>query len=141
MASLKLGLNQILGLIQANNVNIPAGDIDLGTRRYSVNTTSQYTSVEDISNTVIQSTAEGKITKLSQIANVYIGNEEASHIARHNGRRAIWVITAMKDRKNIVSTRALIEKEIALFEKTLPKGIEIHQAFDQEKGLKIDCRA
>jgi multidrug efflux pump subunit AcrB len=30
MAAMKLGLNQVIGLIQANNINIPGGDIDLG---------------------------------------------------------------------------------------------------------------
>jgi multidrug efflux pump subunit AcrB len=42
MAAMKLGLNQVIGLIQANNINIPGGDIDLGQKKYNIKTTSEY---------------------------------------------------------------------------------------------------
>lgn len=136
MSLMKLGLNQVLGLIQANNINIPGGNIDLGKKKYNIKTTSEYLNIDDIKNTVVQATNEGKIVRLDQIAQVYYIEEDFDHIARHNGKRAIWVNTAMKDKRNIIATRAKIEKELNAFKQTLPKGIEVHQAFDQEKGVR-----
>ena len=132
MALLKIGLNQVLGLIQANNVNIPGGDIDLGMRKYNIKTTAEFDGIEDISNTIIKTTETGKITRLSDIANIYETDEESNHIVRYNGRRAIWVITAMKDNRNIVQTRQMMEPFLQQFEQQLPKNIEMEQAFDQE---------
>jgi len=53
MAIHKIGLNQVLGLIQANNVNIPGGDIDLGLRKYNIKTSAEFESIKDITQTVI----------------------------------------------------------------------------------------
>ncbi len=132
MALLKIGLNQVLGLIQANNVNIPGGDIDLGTRKYNIKTTAEFEKIEDINNTIIKTTETGKVTHLSDIANVYQTDEENSHIVRYNGQRGIWVITAMKDNRNIVHTRQKMESALQQFEKNLPEDIQMVQAFDQE---------
>lgn len=136
MAAQKLGLNQVLGLIQANNINIPSGDIDLGKRKYNVKTQTEFENIEDIQNTVINSTADGRITTLKQIAQVYYDESDLAHYARFNGKRAIWVLTAMKDKKNIIQVRSEIQKELDLYVKNMPKGLELHQAFDQEKGVK-----
>jgi multidrug efflux pump subunit AcrB len=136
MAAMKLGLNQVLGFIQANNVNIPGGDIDLGNKKYNIKTNSEYTNIEDIKSTIVHATMDGKTVSLGQIAQVYYAQENFDHIARQNGRRAIWVVAAMKDKKNIIAVREKMEKVLEDFKKELPKGITIEQAFDQEKGVK-----
>lgn len=96
---MKLGLNQVIGLMQANNINIPGGDIDLGKKKYNIKTTSEYKNIDDIKSTIVQVTPQGKTVHLAQIAEVYFTEETTDHIARHNNRRAIWVNTAMKDKK------------------------------------------
>ncbi|MCB0667113.1 MAG: efflux RND transporter permease subunit [Saprospiraceae bacterium] len=136
MAQLDLGLNQVLGLIEANNVNVPGGDIDLGSRKFNVKTQSQFGDLEDIRRTVINTTEQGNVTHLNDIANVYLSDENADHIARFNGRRAIWVVTAMKDQRNIIATRSQIEEILTEFAAQLPDYIQMDQAFDQEKGVK-----
>ncbi|MCB0689990.1 MAG: efflux RND transporter permease subunit, partial [Saprospiraceae bacterium] len=137
MAQLNLGLNQVLGLIEANNVNIPGGDIDLGARTYNIKTQSEYRNLADIQNTVISSSSTGNITHLRDIANVYMSEENTDHLARFNGRRAIWVVSAMKDQRNIIEVRNQMEDILQSFEQQLPPSIEMEQAFDQEKGVKL----
>ncbi|MBK8626302.1 MAG: efflux RND transporter permease subunit [Saprospiraceae bacterium] len=136
MAAMKLGLNQVIGLMQANNINIPGGDIDLGKKKYNIKTTSEYKNIDDIKSTIVQVTPQGKTVHLAQIAEVYFTEETTDHIARHNNRRAIWVNTAMKDKKNIISVREELETVITAFKEKLPPGITLENAFDQEKGVK-----
>jgi multidrug efflux pump subunit AcrB len=136
LATYKIGLNQVLGLLQANNINIPGGDIDLGKRKYNIKTQSEFKSLENIANTIIKTGADGKTTKLKEVANVYQSDEDTEHIVRQDGNRAIWVLTAMKDKKNIIKVRAQIEKILVQFQSTLPKNIKVIQAFDQEVGVK-----
>ena len=71
MASMKLGLNQVIGLIQANNINIPGGDIDLGQKKYNIKTTSEFKTIDDIKATIVQVTPDGKTVKLGQISEIY----------------------------------------------------------------------
>jgi len=136
MAAMKLGLNQVLGLIQANNINIPGGDIDLGQKKYNIKTKSEFRDLDEIKQTIIQVSPEGKVVNLGQIAQVYFTYEKSDHIARHNGRRAIWVNIAMKDKRNIISVRKEIEKVIEHTKSKLPAGITIENAFDQESGVR-----
>lgn len=136
LAAYKIGLNQVLGLVQANNVNIPGGDIDLGKRKYNIKTGSEFTSVNEVAEMIVRTGADGRTLKLKDVANVYYSDDEVDHIIRHDGKRAIWIITAMKDRKNIINVRGEIEKEIEKFTATLDKDITLEQAFDQEKGVK-----
>lgn len=137
MAAMQLGLNQVIGLIQANNINIPGGDIDLGRKKYNIKTTSELKNIDDIKSTIVQVTPQGKTVNLSQIAEVYYKNESADHIARHNNRRAIWINTAMKDKRNIISVRKDLEVVLTNFKEKLPEGITLENAFDQEKGVKL----
>jgi multidrug efflux pump subunit AcrB len=136
MASMKLGLNQVIGLIQANNINIPGGDIDLGQKKYNIKTTSEFKTIDDIKSTIVQVTPDGKTVKLGQISEIYYTEETTDHIARHNNHRAIWVNTAMKDKKNIIAVRHELEKVLTHFKEKLPKGITLEHAFDQEIGVK-----
>jgi multidrug efflux pump subunit AcrB len=136
MAKLRIGLNQVIGLLQANNINIPGGDVDLGHRKFNIKTISEYQSLDDIANTIVNTTPEGRTTKLTDIANVYKADNVVDHLIRQDGKRGIWIITGMKDRKNIIQLRQEIEDVMQKFEKRLPKDIKMVQAFDQEKGVK-----
>lgn len=136
MAVMQLGLNQVMGLIQANNINIPGGDIDLGNRKYNIKTNSEYKNIEEIKSTIVQATKDGKMVRLDQIADIYYQDQEANHIARYNSKRAIWVITAMKDQKNIIQVRKQIETVIQNFKEHMHSGITLENAFDQEKGVR-----
>ncbi|HQV98320.1 MAG TPA: efflux RND transporter permease subunit [Saprospiraceae bacterium] len=136
MASMKLGLNQVIGLIQANNINIPGGDIDLGQKKYNIKTTSEFKTIDDIKSTIVQVTPDGKTVKLGQISEIYYTEETTDHIARHNNHRAIWVNSAMKDKKNIIAVRHELENVLSHFKEKLPKGITLEHAFDQEIGVK-----
>ncbi|MBK6498952.1 MAG: efflux RND transporter permease subunit [Saprospiraceae bacterium] len=136
MATMKLGLNQVIGLIQANNINIPGGDIDLGQKKYNIKTTSEFKTIDDIKSTIVQVTPDGKTVKLGQISEIYYTEETTDHIARHNNHRAIWVNSAMKDKKNIIAVRHELENVLSHFKEKLPKGITLEHAFDQEIGVK-----
>ena len=61
---------------------------------------------------------------------------EETHIARYNGLPAIWVVTALKDRKNIVQNRVAIQKSLDEFQTTLPDHIKMETSFDQEKNVR-----
>jgi multidrug efflux pump subunit AcrB len=136
MGALNLGLNQVLGLIQANNQNIPGGAIDLGNRKYNIKTNSEFASLEEIAKTIVQTNASGQTIRLNQLAQVYYLDDQYNHKARHNGHRAIWVVTAMKDKRNIIQARKEIAQVLEKFTATLPMGIEIATAFDQEVGVR-----
>lgn len=136
MAAYGIGLNQVINMIQANNVNIPGGSVDLGKKRFNIKTNSELSTLDDIRSIVIKTTPEGSLVHLQDIAMIRMGKAEDTHIARFNGMPALWVVTALKDRKNIVQNRAAIQKVLDEFEATLPGHITMETSFDQEKNVR-----
>ena len=136
MARYGIGLNQVINIIQAHNVNIPGGSVDLGKKRFNIKTSSELTNLDEIRSIVIRTTQEGKAIHLNDIANIRMDKADDTHIARFNGQPAIWVITALKDRKNIVQNRIAIQKVLDEFEPTLPENISLQNSFDQEKNVR-----
>ena len=136
MAQQRLGLNQILGALQANNMNIPGGSIDIGPKRFNIKTSTDFGSLEDIRKTVVHTSPEGRIIHLADIADIHFGESEASHLARFNGRRAMWVISYLKDRKNIVQAREQMEPILEEFKAELPEDIGLENGFDQAESVQ-----
>ncbi len=135
MAQFRLGLNQVLNLIEASNINIPGGHIDLGPKRFNIKTESDFDNLENIRNTVVQTTREGHLVHLRDIASIRMTDEEISHMARFNGERSIWVVTLLKDRKNILQVEEKVQPIIDKFTSDLPADIRLEKAFDQSESV------
>lgn len=135
MASMGIGVNQVMGAIAQNNINIPGGTIDLGTKRYNIKTNSEFKTLDEIRNIVVHTGSGGQLVRLSEIADVYSIQSEKNHIARFNGKPAVWVLSALKDRKNIITARASMEKILKEFENRLPAQVQLQHAFDQEVSV------
>ncbi|MEP6795121.1 MAG: efflux RND transporter permease subunit, partial [Saprospiraceae bacterium] len=136
MARYSIGLNQVINIIQANNVNIPGGSVDLGKKLYNIKTNSELSSIDELRNIIVKTTPQGNTIHLNDIATVRMDKEEDTHIARFNGQPAIWVVTALKDRKNIIQNRVQIQEVLDEFEPTLPDHIKMKTSFDQEKNVR-----
>ncbi len=136
MAQNRLGLNQVLNSIQANNVNIPGGSIDVGAKKFNIETTSSLENLDDLRNTIVQATSEGRIVYLHDIAEVRYGQADLTHIARYNGKRAIWVVSRLKDLKNIVEADSKMKPIIEDFTKNLTANMRVYNGFDQAKNVE-----
>lgn len=134
MAQLRIPLNRILGAIQSENANIPAGNIEIGSRKFSVKTSGSYESLDEIKNTVVNSSGT-TVTYLKDLAEVNMDYEEDSYIGRLNGKRAVFVTANMKAGSNIFDTGEKIRPIIDNFKKSLPSNIQFEQSFDQVKSV------
>ncbi|MEP7323801.1 MAG: efflux RND transporter permease subunit, partial [Saprospiraceae bacterium] len=136
MASMGIGINQIMGSIAQNNVNIPGGTIDIHTKQFNIKTNSDLKTIDDIRNIVINTGSKGQIVRLQEVADVYRIDAEQNHIVRYNGKPALWILSALKDKKNIITTRAAMSGILKEFESRLPSHIQLQYAFDQEVSVK-----
>ncbi|WP_448518153.1 efflux RND transporter permease subunit [Rhodoflexus sp.] len=135
MAQQNLPVSRVIGAIQSENLNIPGGSINAGTRKFNVKSSGDYESVEEIKNTIVGSNGS-KIVYLKDIADVYLGYEDEKHLTRYNGHRAVFVTTAQKDGQNILKVRDMVEPIIAEFERELPANIAFAKVFDQTKSVE-----
>ncbi|MFM7838159.1 MAG: efflux RND transporter permease subunit, partial [Chitinophagaceae bacterium] len=134
IAQLKIPLNYIIGSIQSEAANIPAGSVRAGSKLFNVKTSGKYKSLEEIQNTIVFA-AGGQTVLLKDVATVAFEYEEQKHIVRLNGHRAVLVTAAQKSGENIARTQQSYLPVIEQFSKTLPKNILLDRSFDQADNV------
>jgi multidrug efflux pump subunit AcrB len=132
-------VNQVIQTLQAENYNIPGGSIQANTRKFNIKTSGDYTSLDEIKNTIVANTGFGtpsqKVIYLSDVATVEYDEAEESHITRLNGHRCVLVTAAQKEGQNIEQVGKLLNPVITKFEKTLPSHIKLIKSFDQSESV------
>lgn len=90
LAGYGLSVSYISQILSAENVALPAGDVQSGNQSFSVRADGEYSSVEDISNTLIPLPTGGTV-RLSEIADVYMTHQDQTAIAKIGGEPCITV--------------------------------------------------
>jgi multidrug efflux pump subunit AcrB len=134
IAQLKIPLNYVIGSIQSEAANIPAGSVRAGSKIFNVKTSGKYKNIEEIQNTVVFA-AGGKTILLKDVADVAFYYAEQKHITRLNGHRAVLVTAAQKPGENIAQTQKAYLPVVEAFAKTLPANIALIRSFDQADNV------
>jgi multidrug efflux pump subunit AcrB len=136
MAQQRIPVNAVLGALQSENVNIPGGSVQLGSRRFNVKTSGDYKDLEEIRNTIVFSN-NGKIIYLKDIAAVELRPQEETHVVRLNGYRAVLITVSQKDGQNIFSADEQMQPVLAAFEQQLPANMKLIKNFDQSESVRV----
>lgn len=135
MAQLNMTVNQVIGAIQSENVNIPGGSIEIGPKKFNIKTGGGYRSLDEVRCTVVGSNM-GNLVLLKDIADVSWKDEDLRYYGRYNGKKALFLIANMKSGQNIHEVRNGIYEVYDRFEKELPSGIVLERGFDQSQNVK-----
>ncbi len=135
LAQQKIPLNRVLGAIQAENINIPGGSIEMGTKKFNVKTSGAYKSIDEIKNTIVSSAA-GKLVYVKDIAEAEFNYEDQNYIARLNGRRGVFVTASRKMGTNIFAVEKEMKPVLEQFKKELPKNMVFEQSFDNAASVR-----
>lgn len=134
MVALGVHPQEVLGAIGAESSNVPAGSVEAGSRRFNVQTSGDYASVDEIRTTIVRSTG-GSSIRVSDIADVTYHEAEDAPFARFNGKRAVLIAAPQREGKNIFATKKAIDAELASFSSTLPPSIHLERGFDQSQNV------
>ncbi len=135
-----LTVSQIAQMIGAQNVQAAGGVISEGDLNYTISTSGEFSSLDDIRNTVISYKVEtpssvGSVPavrsiKLRDIANVYEGYKTESSLAYLNGTPGVMLSVQKQSGKNSVETARLVRDRLKELQKELPKDVEIIEAYN-----------
>jgi multidrug efflux pump subunit AcrB len=135
MAQYKIPINRVLGAIQSENVNIPGGSIEMGSKKFNIKTSGNYQSLEEIKNTIVSS-AGGKQVYIKDVAHVELNYEEQTYLARLNGKRGVFITASRKMGTNIFAVEEEMKPVLAQFQQDLPKYIKYEQSFDNAGSVR-----
>jgi multidrug efflux pump subunit AcrB len=130
VATLNIPLGALIGSIKSELSNIPGGQVDAGNKTFNVKTSGNYSSAEEIAETVVFS-MQGKNILLKDVATIRNDFDAANHLTRLNGYRAIFVTAALKEGTNISKVQEKYSPLLASSTEKLPPNIDLVVAFDQ----------
>jgi multidrug efflux pump subunit AcrB len=130
VATLNIPLGALIGSIKSELSNIPGGQVDAGNKTFNVKTSGNYSSAEEIAETVVYS-LQGKNILLKDVATVRDDFDASKHITRLNGYRSIFVTAALKEGTNISKVQEKYSPLLAASTEKLPENIDLIVAFDQ----------
>jgi len=134
LAQMHIPLGTVMDAIQSEAANIPGGSVLGGGKSFSVKTSGNFQSIDEIGNTIVFS-SEGRNVLLRDVAEVYPDFAPDDHITRLNGYRCLLVNAAQKSGENISKTQEAYLPVIEKFKQTLPKNIDLVLHFDQAENV------
>ena len=130
-----LTITQIAQMIGAQNIEGSGGTISENDTTYSITTSGEYTSLEDIRNTVVAYKAAGgygmggapTVSKilLRDIADVYEGYKPVSSLAYLNGTPCVILNIQKQSGKNSVQAAQLVRKQVEEIQTLLPADVKL----------------
>ncbi|MCP4152346.1 MAG: efflux RND transporter permease subunit, partial [bacterium] len=133
-AQLKIPVNRILGAIHSSNMNLPGGTIDAGIKRFSIQTSGSYKTLDEIKNTVVHSDGK-KVVYLKDVAAVYMAYEDNNYYARYNAETCVFVTATQKEGTNIFDISKQLKARVAEFKRKLPEKIKLFYIYDQAESV------
>ena len=124
LAAYGLTVPDVINLLKAENINVSAGNMDVGRRDYRIRTVAEFASPEDIKRIVIRSTGQRRV-RLSDIANVSFGYEKLRGAMIHNGTVGIAVGVKPEPGVNILELTDKVEEVVKWLNETIlkPEGL------------------
>jgi HAE1 family hydrophobic/amphiphilic exporter-1 len=130
-----LSVDTVISALSRENKQVPGGKLDEGGSEFSIRTLSEYTSVEQIANTVIGYREETPIY-VKNVAQVQDTYEEPTRVIRNNRKPGILLLVSKNSKANTVQVADRVIKSIPKIVSRLPEGVKIGVIFNQADFIK-----
>ncbi len=135
LAALRLPISRLITALQAGSTTIPGGSVDLGGRRFNVETSGAFDSLDDIKRLPVGGDASA-VVKLGDVADVAWATENDNYFGRLNGTRAVFIALMPSEKSNLFAVRDRVLATLTEFRKTLPADVRVESVFDQTENVK-----
>ena len=130
-----LSIEQIGQIIAAENVNIPAGTIDIGNNTYNLKSDGEFTDSEYDLRKVVLSNRNGRTVMLSDVAEIRDTLEKSTMDERVNGMRGVRVMIQKQSGANTVNIVKDIGKRLPAIAASLPSDVKMQLIFEGSQEI------
>ena len=121
-----LTITEVTQILAANNLNIPAGDLDVGEMNFGLRMPAEVSSIEELrSIPLIKSPLSDAMISLGDVADVRIDLDDSSELAFVDGDVAIMGFLRKTASANTVDVTKNAIKVFEELQKDLPQGVEV----------------
>jgi hydrophobic/amphiphilic exporter-1 (mainly G- bacteria), HAE1 family len=131
---------QVADAVRAQNMELPGGRVDEGTRELTVRTMGRIVQPSDFNNLVVGNRGDYAV-KLSDVGYAEDGAEEPRTEARLNGQPAVTLVVAKQSGQNTVAVADAVKERLAEIQKSLPPGYKTQVVGDQSIFIKASIES
>jgi len=130
MAARGITVDDIESTLRAQNIELPAGEIESVDRDFSIRVERSYRSEQDFANMVIARGSEHELVRLSEVARVEVSAEDDENMFRGNGKNMVGLGIVKQSKANTLEVVKAARKEVANIRESLPIGTTIRNSYD-----------
>ncbi len=130
-----LTVNDVFNAIKQQNLELPGGSLNAGTREFTVRTTGKVVDIEQF-NQIAVATRAGHVVRVSDIGYAEDSYEEPRTTARLNGVAAVTLVVAKQSGENTVATADEVRQRLKELSLTLPRDVKTEVIGDQSVFIK-----
>ncbi len=130
-----LTIEQLGQIIAAENVNIPAGTIDIGNNTFNLKADGEFMDSERDLSKIVVSNRGGRKVMLSDVAVIRDTLEKSTMDERVNGRIGVRVMIQKQSGANTVNIVKEIQERLPAIEASLPSDVDVDLIFEGSQEI------
>lgn len=131
-----LSIEQLGQIIAAENINVPAGTMDIGNHTFNIKSDGEFSDSERDLRQVVISNRDGRTVRLSDVAEIRDTLEKATMDERINGQLGVRVIIQKQSGANTVDIIKAIQKRLPAIKASLPPDTRMSLIFEGSQEIK-----
>jgi hydrophobe/amphiphile efflux-1 (HAE1) family protein len=140
MRAYNVTVAEVANAVRAQNMEVPGGRVDEGTRELTVRTMGRIIKPEEFNDLVVANRGPYSV-KLRDIGYSEDGAEEPRTEARLNGQPAVTLVVSKQSGQNTVAIADAVKERLNEIQKTLPAGFKTQVVGDQSIFIKASINA
>lgn len=136
MKDYHVSIEEIAAALKARNITIPAGKLDSEGNEFILKTQGEFTTKEEIEDTIIRANDLGNWLKVKDVAGVRHAFQDELIINKALGSRAITLVVIKKEKGDAIKIVSKVNKTIKSFQKKTPPELKISTFYDISYYIK-----
>ena len=134
LESYGLTVETLGGIIAAENANVPAGKLDIGTQTFNLKSDFQFDDSRDLENIVV-SNIGGRKVMLKDVATIEDTLEEMTMDERINGRNGVRILVQKQTGANTVEIVEQVQERLTEIIPTLPPDCKVETIYEGSQEI------
>ena len=135
MAALKITPEDLFRALSTQSFVQPAGDVILGDKTYRMTVKAGLNTVEDFGKVIVKEKL-GRIIRVSDVADVKLGDDDKKQRIRYNGQVVSLCYVKVQPSANLIQIAKSIKKKIPEINKSLPdKNLKLEIVVDKSEYI------
>jgi len=135
-----LSLGEVINLLRAQNLNLPAGHYMIGPEEYLIRAVGEVKNPDELLQLPVGFAKSGRPVRLAEVAKVWTGIMDQRSYYGVEENPGILVIVMKQSGSNVVKVAERAKREMKALEPLLPAGIEIIETFDMSQTVQNNNR-